>query len=466
MELFVRDKEFYKKAARIALPVTAQGLITIGINLTDTVMLGVFGEAQLSASSLANQFYNIYQICCLGLGGGAAVLTAQFWGRKNMPAFRKTMTIMYRLCILLAIGFTVATVLFPRQIMSIYSGEQAIIDNGVRYFQYLAWSYLFQGLAMTSTSVMRSCHIVHISLISSLCSFLMNIFGNWVLMFGKFGLPRMEIAGAALSTLIARIFECLFIFGYIVVVDKRIGYRIRNLFEKCGDLFRDYMKYSMPVLVSDLLLALGNNAVAVVMGRIGSAFVSANAITMVVMQLSTIFNQGLSNASGVTIGNTLGAGEKEKAYRQGVTFFVLSFIVGIVAGLFILVLSPAIIGIYNITDETKAIATQMMSALAIIVVFRSNSMVMTKGVLRGGGDTRFLMIADILFLWVLSVPLGVLTGLVWKAPAFLTYTALNIDHIIKSFWCIKRLRSRKWMQVVQVGDSSESAELPKQETAS
>lgn len=449
MQLFVRDKEFYKKAAAIALPVAMQSMITIGVNMMDTIMLGSFGEVQLSASSLANQFYNIFQILCMGMGFGAAVMTSQYWGRQDIKQLKKVVTLMLRICLCIATLFTLMTIFMPDKVMGLYTNDINIIQSGMLYYRFLSLTFIFQGLALTTTIVLRSVGIVRISLMSSICAFFINIFFNYIFIFGKFGAPRLEIAGAAIGTLIARAFEACFIFGYFIWIDKKIGYRIKDFFIKCCDIIKEFFHFSVPVIVSDLLLALGNNAVAMVMGRIGADFVSANAITMVIVQISTVFIQGISNAGSIMTGHTLGRGEKEKAYQEGVTFLSLSLIIGACAGLFIFVTSNYVIDFYNITDHTKGIAKELMNAIALIVFFQASNSVMTKGVLRGGGDTKFLMIADILFLWVASIPLGYLAGLVFHWSAFWIYFCLKIDQVIKAFWCIGRLKSKKWIKIVE-----------------
>ena len=204
----------------------------------------------------------------------------------------------------------------------------------------------------------------------------------------------------------------------------------------------------MPVLVSDSLLGLGNNAVAVVMGHIGAGFVSANAITTVTQQLSTVFIQGISQSSSIVIGHTIGAGNVARAQKEGITFLGLGTLVGIVAGGIIMAISPLVISFYNITPQTRDIAEQLMLAVGFIVIFQSMNSILTKGVMRGGGDTRFLMIADFLFLWIVSIPLGALAGLVWDLPPFWIYCCLKIDQVIKAIWCIFRLRSGKWIKVI------------------
>ena len=445
---YLGDREFYKTVAVIAIPISLQSLITIGVNMMDTIMLGSMGEVALSASSLANQFINIFHICCMGIGMGASVLTSRFWGMQDKDSLRKTITIMYRLCFVFGLLFTAATIIAPDALMRIYTSDEEVIRAGVSYFRWSVPCYWLLGFSLTTTIVLRSVGQVKLPLLCSVIAFFINIFFNWVFIFGKLGAPRMEVAGAAVGTLISRTFEFLFICGYFLFFDKKVSYRVKMILMKCGDLLKDYLRISIPVLVSDGLLAFGNSAVAMVMGRIGKEFVSANAITMVVQQLSTVFIQGISNASSIITGQTLGAGDTERAQRQGVTFLGLGTVIGVLAGGLIMILSWPVINCYNVTGETKAIAEQLMLAVGVIVIFQSMNSILTKGVLRGGGDTKFLMLADILFLWIASIPLGYLAGLVWHLPAFWIYTFLKIDQFIKAVWCVFRLGSKKWIKKI------------------
>ena len=444
----VKDKAFYFKAAGIALPIAAQSLITIGVNIMDTIMVGDLGEVALSATSLANQFINIFHICCMGLGMGASVLTARFWGMKDLVSLRKTITIMLRICIALATAFALVTAVAPEFVMGIYSPEADIIEAGAKYFNWSVASYWLLGMSLTMTIVLRSVGQAWLPLLTSIIAFFVNIGANYIFIFGKFGAPEMGVAGAALGTLIARAFEFIMIDGYVFFVDKKIGYRIRDLLGKCSDMLREYLRVSIPVLVSDTLLGLGNSAVAIVMGHIGSGFVSANAITTVTQQLSTVFISGISQSSCMVIGHTLGEGDMQRAKTEGNTFLLLGTAIGVLAGGFIMLISPLIISFYNITPETKAIAQELMLAIGLIVVFQSMNSILTKGVMRGGGDTKFLMVADILFLWIVSIPVGAIAGLVLHLPAFWIYVCLKLDQIIKAIWCIGRFRSNLWIKAV------------------
>jgi len=448
---YLGDREFYRTVLKIAVPISAQSLITVGVNLMDTVMLSDFGNEQLAASSQAGSFISLFQIFCMGIGMGASVLTARYWGMKEIPSLKKAITIMLRFLMVFAGVFTLATIFFPGEIMSIYVKEEGdvVLNHAITYIKWLIPTYFCMGLTLTCTIILRSVGQMKIPLYSSIFAFFVNIFFNWVFIFGKLGAPQMEIAGAALGTLIARIFELVFICGYFFFIDKKIGYRIRDFFMKCSDLVREYVRVSVPVLISDGLLAIGNNMVAIIVGRMGNAFMAANSVTTMMQQLSSVLTQGVSHASCIITGHTMGEGDTEKVQRQGYTFLIFSFILGLFAALVILILSPVIVNYYDITPEAKEIAYHLMDAISLIIVFQAMSSILTKGVLRAGGDTRFLMAGDILFLWVASIPLGYLAGLVFHWPSFWVYTMLKIDQVIKCVWCFFRLRSGKWMKKIK-----------------
>lgn len=448
MNLFVRDKDFYRETLAIAIPVSMQSMITIGVNMMDNIMVGSLGETVLSGVALANQFISLYHICSMGIAMGASVLTARFWGMKNMEDLKRTITLMLRFCVGLGLIFTLAAVAIPGTLMQLYTPDADVIAQGIRYYHWIWMTFILQGMSLTCTIVLRSVGQVKIPLYSSIGAFFVNIFFNYMFIFGKFGAPRMEIAGAALGTLLARLFEFAFICGFFFLKDQKIRYRIRDLRMKCSGLLGEYIRVSIPVFVSDGLLAIGNTTVAMIMGRIGTEFVSANSITFVTQQLSTVLIQGICHAGCIVTGHTIGRGEVKKAQEQAYTFTILGIFVGLCAGAVIFIIKEPVIQAYNITEYTKGLARELMNAIAFIVVFQSMNSILTKGVLRGGGDTKFLMVADILFLWIVSIPLGALAGLSWHLSAFWIYFCLKLDQVLKAIWCLFRLRSGKWIKKI------------------
>ncbi len=457
---FGGDLPFYKNVFTLALPIALQSLITISVNMLDTIMVGSLSEEALSATSLANSFISVYHIFCMGLGMGASVLVSRYYGmkrKKDEPekaayALRQTVCLMLRLTVGLAGIFALATALIPQTLMRMYTEDSAIIALGTVYFRWSVVSYFFAGTSLTSTIALRSVRQVKLPLFVSVGAFFVNLTANYAFIFGKLGAPRMETAGAALGTLIARIFEAVLILGFLLLKDREIEFRFRHLFMKTGSLIGEYIRICIPVLISDGILAIGNNAVAMIIGHLGRTMVSANAITAVTQQLSTVVVQGVSQAGAIVTGQTLGEGERERTMRQGYLFFGLGLVLGLISALFIILIKDPVIASYSgIGAETRQTAGDLMIAISLIIIFQSTNSIMTKGVLRGGGDTRMLMITDNIFLWVVSIPLGLLAGFVFRWPAFWIYVCLKSDQIIKTFWSYLRLKSGKWIKKISTG---------------
>ena len=228
----MKNQQFYVKTARLAVPIMMQNMITIGVNMADNIMVGSLGENALSAVALANQFINIYQFSCMGLGQGASIMTSRFWGMKNEKALKQTIAITTRICLVLGILFTVITWCFPEIIMKIFISEPAVISQGVSYLKVLSVSCLLMGLSLAYSNVYRSVGNAKWPLFSSIGAFFLNIGCNYIFIFGKFGAPELGVTGAALGTLIARIFEFVFICMYLIFFDKKIGFRIHDIFMK------------------------------------------------------------------------------------------------------------------------------------------------------------------------------------------------------------------------------------------
>ena len=297
------NRQFYKKMLWIAGPVMLQQAINLSVNLTDNIMVGKLQEEAISGVALGNQFYFLFQIFCMGLGGGSAVMVGQLWGKKDVERIRKVITLMLRICIAVALAFTVATWFLTPQIMGIYTPNDGIIEEGVKYLKVMAFVFLIHGIALNLTIVYRAAGVVWLAMISSLCSFGLNIFFNWVFIFGNLGAPKMGVAGAALGTLIARALEFVIVVGFLLLKEKGVQYKLRYLFQPCMEVFKDFGRLSVPVIISDIMLQLGNNMIAIIMGHMPNEkiMVSANNITANSVQLCTFMILGLSNAASVML---------------------------------------------------------------------------------------------------------------------------------------------------------------------
>ena len=445
----IKDKHFYKRVLAIMLPVAVQQAINMGVNMMDTIMLGSFGEVQLSASSLANSFYSIFQIFCMGITASCSILISQHWGAGQIKQVKQVFALSMRLTAFFGAIFTLITWLAPGAIMRVFTPEEDVIAAGVGYLQITVFIYLIHGFGLVTSQLMRSVGQASLGLYVSIISFVVNVFANWVFIFGNLGAPRMEIRGAALGTLIARMIELIATFVYVLLMDKKLHLRVRDFFQKIpGELMSRYWKVGLPALCSDAMLSFGRTATSVIIGRMGATAVAANSIVQVIDRLLTVVIQGISNAASIVIGHTIGAGDKHRAQQQGETLFLIASGISLVSAVVFLLIGPATLGLYNITEETMILTQRLMITYSLLIIFQCIGSVMTKGVLRGGGDTRFLLIADVVFLWVVSVPLGYIAGIVLGLPIFITSVFLRMDDIIKSIWCVSRLNSGKWIHEV------------------
>ncbi len=453
----LRNKSFYQKTLMLMAPIIVQQLISVGINFMDNLMVGSFGETQIAAVSFSDQVYSLFQFICMGLGSGAVVLSSQFWGRKETDSIRRVSSIALRLTALLCVLFTVATVGFPQLILRAFTNETAVIETGDLYLRLVGITFLMAGLSSTATYLLRSVGQIRIPLIGSSVAFVLNVFFNWVFIFGKLGAPRLELVGAAVGTIIARLFELCFVFGYFLLRDRRIGFRPNHLLLSGGQLWRPYFRYGLPVLISDTLLGVSLALTGTIIGHMGEMATAASSIVLAVVKLVDIFSSGMAGASAVVVGNTIGQGDIPRAKREGNSYMVLSFILGLVVVIPLLLLGRPLLSLYNISDQTRDMAYAMLCWTCVWMPLQANAYMTSKGVLRGGGDTRFILVADSLLVWVFSIPVGALAGLVWHASPVLVYVILRVQFPLKGIICLVRYISGKWIQVIPSGQIQEQA---------
>lgn len=444
----VRDKEFYKLLFMIALPITMQNLVVFLTQMIDTVMLGELGDVAMTASSLANQPFFIFNMLTFGLAGGASVLTAQYWGKKEIEPIKVILTMIIRFAMFVGLILTVAVIVFPEQIMSIYIKDKEVIAAGVSYLRIISFSYLFFGFTSTFYSIIRSVEVVKIAVVSNIMALVVNAVLNYALIFGHFGLPALGIKGAAIATLIARMLEFIVGIIYLFTKEKKLKLKIKDFFKFDRLLLKDLFSISSPVVLNELMWAFGISMQAILLGNLGKEVVAANSIISVVQQLATVAVFGVANAAAVMIGKSIGEGDMQKARDRGHTFKIISVIFGVFVTAIILCLRNVAIDFYNVTEQTKALAHQMIYVSALIGFFVSIAGISIVGILRGGGDTKFSLWIEIFSLWVVSIPLAYFTALVLKWPVPIVYLVMKLDEPVKNVLCLIRMRGTRWLKNV------------------
>ncbi len=442
----VTDPKFYKRALLLILPVVMQNIINQGVNMMDTVMVGKLGEVAISASSLANQFYQVFSFLCLGISAAGLVLASQYWGAQDKKTVKRVYDLCMQLVLVIGTGFALISAIIPEKIMAIYIKDPDVIREGAKYLRITALVYLPHGLSLVMSNIVRSIGDAKLGLIISCISFVVNIAANYIFIFGKLGVPAMGVMGAAVGTLCARVVEFTVCIVYMLKIEKTLSYRLNGILKLPSiALLKEFRRLGLPAIISDTLLGLAASVISIILGRMGKEVVSAYAIVTVLDRMCSVASLSISSAASVMIGQTVGSGDFERAQREGWSFLGLSVTLGFFAGILVLIVGTLSVDLYEITPDTRIIAISMMRSSAIVVFFQAIQCALSKGILRGGGDTKFLMVADVIFQWCASIPLGYLIGVVLKVPVFWVLIALRIDYIIKTFWLVFRLRSGKWI---------------------
>jgi putative MATE family efflux protein len=457
MSAFVKDKGFYKQLSLIAVPIALQNLISFGMNMTDTVMLGRLGEKQISASALANQPYYIFTIFMFGLASGACVLTAQYWGKGDRATINRILALALKASVLCALLFTLCVLIFPEQVMGLYTADREVIRLGAQFLRIIGASYVITAVSGTYLLILRSIENVKLPLLINFSSFVVNVFLNWVFIFGNLGSPAMGIRGSALATLCARILELAMALTYAYAFDRVLRFRLRELFRMDFGLLHDFMLYSAPVVINETLWAVGSSCQSVIIGHLGSEQVAASSIGGVVQKLATVVIFGVANAAAVIVGKQIGAGDRKKAMEYARTILALSVLIGLLSSGVVALLKHPTMLFYNVGAVTTGYTYDILDVYTVIVFFVSFNAINIIGILRGGGDTRFAMVLDVACMWTVALPLGALAGLYLHLPFRVVFFLLLIDEPVKFFIGLWRFRSRRWLRDVTRPQTSESA---------
>lgn len=441
------DKKFYSTVFTISMPIALQNIISFSVNLMDTVMLGTIGEIALSASSLANQMFFIFNVVCFGVASGATVLASQYWGKRDTESIQKIIGLAVKITIAFAIVFTALVATFPTQVMRIFTPDAAVVEAGARYLRMVSFSYLFGGVSATILMILRSVETVKISLFIYSVSFCVNVFFNYMFIFGKLGAPELGVTGAAVGTVIARFSECIILLIYLMFFEKKIHFKLRIFLSHDKMLMRDLMRFGLPVMVNEFFWAIGISIHSVILGHISASVVAANSICNVVYQIATSFIFGIASASAVITGNIIGTGDIPYLRSCVKKLKHIYFVLGIASAALLIALKNPILSIYSIEPETLDFANQLMVAYAFAIFFMAYTCPLIAGVFRGSGDTRFAAVVDIGCLWF-SIPIGAIAAFVFHFPPLIVFACLKMDYPLKTMFCLLRLRGTNWIRSV------------------
>jgi putative MATE family efflux protein len=446
--LYHTKGDFIRRLIAIALPITLQSIMFSSRSLVDVLMLGQLGEAEIAAVGVAARATFVTTIMLVGVTTGGALLTAQYWGAGDKKGVRQSTALTWLISTIFAALTASLFILFPTQIMSLATDSQEVIALGAEYLVITSIT-MFAVACVASMSVgLRAMHKPGVSTFFSGIGIVSNIFLNWVLIFGKFGVPAMGIKGAAIATVLSGAIEVLTLFSYLHLKKHLLAFGvgdIRDVME--WPRIVKFLKLSLPTTFNFFAWAGGLFAYHAILGHSGVQGLAALSVMTPVESISLALLIGMSNAAAVLVGNQIGAKNYEQVYYQVIGVTILSVIVGIVVAALLYMVQGLVLDSFTaLTQETRALAEKFMLVLSLGIVLRSVPMMTIVGVLRAGGDVKFCLYQDLVAQWMIGIPLAAFAAIGLGWPPEWIYLLFLTEEVIKWFGSLYRMKTRKWIR--------------------
>lgn len=457
----IREKTFYRAFFALTLSLALQNLLTFGVNLMDTVMLGRYSQEAMSGVSLCNQIQFLLQMLVGGAGEGAVVLGTQYWGKNRLEPIPHIIGVALRFGAALSALLFAAVLLVPRGILGLLSNDPGVIAQGAAYFRIICFSYVIFTVTNILVASFRSVGAVKIGYAISLSTLCINVTLNYLLIYGNFGCPELGVRGAAIATLVSRCVELLIVVYYLKYREKKLRLTLKRLLFIDGSYWKDYNRVSAPVLVNQALWGVAQMAQTGILGHLGGDVTAANAIAVQVYQVLSVAAYGAASASGIVVGRSIGEGKRDALRSLTATLQVIFIAIGLVSGGLIYLIRIPILAVFGaaLTERARGLALQFMAVIAVTTVGTSYQMACDTGIIRGGGDTVFSARMNLISMWCVVVPLSAMAAFWWKSPPVAVFFLLKWDQIYKIIPVALRLHSWKWVRSVTRPDGAEKEEL-------
>lgn len=446
----IKEKTFYKSFMVLALSLALQNLLTYGVNMMDTIMLGRYSQNAMGGVSLCNQVQYLLQMLVVGAGEGAVVLGSQYWGKGNLKPIPHIIGVALRFGGSLAVFLFCVVAFFPTQLLSLLSNDSAVIEEGQKYFQIICFTYIIFTVTNILVASLRSIGIVKIGYVISGSTLIINVCLNYCLIYGNLGFPELGVRGAAIATLVSRCVELLIVIYYLKYKENQLNLTLTKLLRIDTSYMQDYTRVSSPVLINQALWGVAQMVQTGILGHLGGDVTAANAIAVQVFQVLSVVAYGAASASGIVVGRTIGEGNELRLRPLVHTLQVLFLTIGICSGLLIFILREPILMVFGgtLTDRAYKLSMQFMLVLSITTVGTSYQMACDNGIIRGGGDTSFSAKMNLISMWFIIVPLSAMAAFWWKCAPVVVFFLLKWDQLYKTIPVVIRLRSWKWVKKV------------------
>ena len=441
-----KEKSFYQTFFRLFSMIVLQNVIVLSVNLADNIMIGAYSEISLSGVAAVNQLQFVFQQLTMGTGDALVTLGSQYWGQKRTAPIKQ----IGKAALLVGLGggliLFALTGLMPEQILRIFTPSDAIIAEGVRYMAIVRWTYILFGITSVLLSLLRSVEVVKIAFWVSLSTLVVNCSINYVLIGGHFGAPAMGVVGAAIGTLAARAVELCIVLIYYIFFDKRLMVRREDIVHTDKMLMGDYFRHCRFFILVALMFGCSTALQTVVLGHLSDSAIAANSIATTLFQILKVASVGAASATAIIIGKTIGGGDMAKLKEYVRTFQVIFLIIGALTSIVLFFLRYPILSLYDLSPETKQMANNFILVLCVTCIGTAYEMPVITGIIRGGGDARFVFVNDLISIWGIVLPLSFLAAFVFKWDPAIVVFCLNSDQVFKCGAAAIKANRYTWMK--------------------
>lgn len=439
------NKAFLSKFLTIALPIAAQAFVMSSLNMIDTIMVGQLGDFAVASVGIANQLYFMVLLYLLGIKGGCSIFAAQFFGKKEICNMKKVVGLGMVLGLSISSVYTLFMILFPREVFLMFTADQQVIELGTGYLRIAAISYIMTTVTTVYGAVTRSAGNTKLPMQASILGIGLNTVLNYILIFGKFGMPAMGVEGAAIATVIARTVEMVYLLSVIYIRKHEGAAGIKDFLSFSGELFNRFISQSGLMIIKDVVWGLGMTAYIAIFARMSTEAAAAANIANTVGSLAFILVNGVAGASMIMVGQKLGEDAYEDAYDYAMFFRNLVIGLSLLIGLAMYLGRYLFIMPFNVSDLVAEYVVQMIVLRALFFVFLGYNNITIVGIMRSGGDTMFSLILDLVAVWFIGLPLAFVIGMVLKLPLMWVVLGILSQEVFKSVLCHRRVLSKRWM---------------------
>ncbi len=442
-----QKSSFFISVCALAIPVTLQSMLQASFSMIDQIMIGQLGSVRVAGVGYAGKFVTAYTVIVAAVASVAGIMISQYLGQKNSQDVKRSFYLNLLIAFVVSAFFFVVCLLFPTPLMSFYTQDPAALQEASSYLSIITFTFIPTAGATLISTLLRCMEKPKLPLYASMVSAALNTGLNYVLIFGKAGFSPMGVQGAALATVIAQVVNWLIM---LLMIPRKDFLFLKTNKQKADKFnWKQYGAILLPILLCDFLWCFGENVYASIYGHMstssGAAMTLMNPI--VIMLIGALC--GLSQAAGIIVGKLLGNKDYDEAYSASKKLIFYGFVGSVILSIVVALTASFYVQIYQVEETVRALTIQILWAFALVAPFKVLNMILSVGIIRSGGKTKYVMIVNIIGTWAIGVPLGLLSAFVWNLSIPYVYFLLSLEECVRFGLSLVVFHRKNWMQSLE-----------------